>query len=55
MCMNSKPHFGSCWMLGCAAEPAHLFSTKTMFTLDVRRCDPSFPAFLPSFRSLREA
>jgi AhpC/TSA family len=34
---------------------AHLFSTKTMFTLDFRRCDPSFPAFLPGFRSLREA
>lgn len=27
----------------------------TLFILDVRRCNPSFPAFLPSSRSLREA
>jgi hypothetical protein len=28
---------------------------KTLFILDVRRCNPSFPAYVPDSRSLREA
>jgi len=38
----------------CAGYLAHPFSKETVFTLEFRRCDPSFPAFLPGSRSLQE-
>jgi hypothetical protein len=55
MFMKSKSHFRSCWILGYAGSAAHPFLTKTMLNLGVRRCDPSFPAFLAGSHSLREA
>jgi hypothetical protein len=39
------------WCTGYIARP---LSKETVFTLDFLRCDPSFPAFLPGSRSLRE-
>jgi hypothetical protein len=41
------------WLALILADVAAL--KKTLFILDVRRCNPSFPAFLPGSRSLREA
>ena len=38
----------------CAGYVAHPFPKKTVFTLDFRRCDPPFPAFLPRSRSLQD-
>src|SRR5579864_8220065 len=38
----------------CAGYIARLFSKETVFTLECRRSDPSFPAFLPGSRSLHE-
>ena len=38
----------------CTGYIARPFSLETVFTFEWRRCDPSFPAFLPGFRSLRE-
>ena len=31
----------------CAGYIVRPFSKETVFTLELRRCDPSFPAFLP--------
>jgi hypothetical protein len=38
----------------CAGYLAHPFSKDAVFTLEFRRCDPSFPACLPGSRSLQE-
>ena len=38
----------------CAGYLAHPFSKGKVFALAFRRCDPSFPAFLPGSRSLQE-
>jgi len=38
----------------CAGYLAHPFSKETVFTLEFRRCDPSFPAFFPGSRILQE-
>src|SRR5260221_8047600 len=38
----------------CAGYTAHPFSKETVFTFECRRCDPSFPAFLPGSRSPKE-
>src|SRR5207247_5089015 len=40
--------------IACAGYLAHPFSKETVFTLECRRCDPSFPAFFPGSRSLHE-
>jgi amino acid transporter len=38
----------------CPGYLAYPFSNETVFTRAFRRCDPSFPAFLPGSRSLQE-
>lgn len=38
----------------CAGYIARPFAKETVFTLECRRCDPSFPTFLPGSLSLRE-
>ncbi len=40
--------------VGCNGYIAHPFSKWSVGTLERSRCDPSFPAFLPGSRSLRE-
>ena len=41
-------------IIPCAGYLVHAFSKETVFTLEFRRCDPSFPAFFPGSRSLQE-
>ncbi len=38
----------------CAGYVAHPLSKETVFTLEFRRCDPSFPVIFPGSRSLQE-
>jgi hypothetical protein len=38
----------------CAGYLARPFSKDTVFTLEFRRCHPSFPAFLPASPSPKE-
>ena len=45
---------GSLLAHACAGYLPHLFSKETVFTFAFRRCDPSFPAFLPGSHSLQE-
>src|SRR5215471_6169574 len=40
--------------VGCNGYLAHPFSKWSVGTLERSRCDPSFPAFLPGSRRLRE-
>ena len=40
--------------LPCAGYLTHPFSKEILFTLALRRCDPSFPTFLLGSRSLQE-